>query len=251
MEMLCEVWDTGMWECSTAAVTQKCDCRLSWVGGIPVKKSVPEEFGAAFGSKAGRGLMSRMILGYSPKQFRWNRHWKPLPEIVTASEDFLDYLPPCITNVTPEPDAIYEAWSSPVDEDGRMKQNLMRVSLISAMANNETVVTPECMKAACRFFDWQAGLRLRFRVGEAENILDAKFAEVAIETLRRKGAETEPVNWKTVANWGKWVKRFGGPIVERGIKSMVNTGVLKYRVEETQDGKVENKSWVWLRPQQS
>ena len=64
-DMLCEIWDTGEWECRDKNGPSEADCCMSWIGGVPVDEDKPEQFAEAFGKFASRGLMSRMLLGYN------------------------------------------------------------------------------------------------------------------------------------------------------------------------------------------
>src|ERR1019366_7062933 len=73
---LCDLWDENQYTASDRNGEQSCDCRLSWLGGLPIKRDHPEEFGEYFGRETGRGLLSRTILGFSDAKFNYKR-WTP------------------------------------------------------------------------------------------------------------------------------------------------------------------------------
>jgi hypothetical protein len=230
-------WDENEKAVSDSKGRQEANCRLSWIGGIPIRANAPEEFAEAFGSQSAKGLLSRMILGYTDQKFRYKRGWKPpaVPEQISdptvdfssAVENFAKDIPaPCVSRITPEAEAMWDTWNCPQDEDGRLRYNLMKWALLTASGNREDTVGVECMGRAIIFMNWEARLRDVFKPGVAENSQAAKFAEVAIRTFARLNAAFKPVNWKTIANNYQWNERFGSQVVTWGIRSLIEAGKL-------------------------
>jgi hypothetical protein len=220
-------WDKNQKAVSDAKGRQEADCRLSWVGGIPIKKNAPEEFAEAFGSQSAKGLLSRMILGYTDQKFRYRRGWRPRYQSPELNEDFTtSETAPSVFGLEPEAEAMWDTWDRPQDEDGRLRYNLMKVALLTASGNRESVVSVRCMRCAITLMDWEAALRDVFKPGVAENTQAAKFTETAVRTLARLGAASRPINWKTIANNYDWVERFSAQIVNWGISSLIEVGKL-------------------------
>ena len=228
-------WDENKKAVSDSKGRQEADCRLSWIGGIPIRTNAPEEFAEAFGSQSAKGLLSRMILGYTDQKFRFKRGWKPpaaqepianpTDDFSTAIETFANNLTaPCVSQIAPEAEAMWDTWNCSQDEDGRLRYNLMKWALLTASGNKDDTLGVECMRRAIIFMDWEARLRDVFKPGVAENSQAAKFAEVAIRTFARLRAAFKPVNWKTIANNNQWNERFGAQVVTWGIKSLVEAG---------------------------
>jgi hypothetical protein len=176
-----------------------------------------------------------MVLGYTDQKFRFRRGWKPpaAPEPVAAPTDdfstavgtFADnIIAPCVSQIAPEAEAMWDAWNCSQDEDGRLRYNLMKWALLTASGNKDEMLGVECMRKAIIFMNWEARLRDVFKPGVAENSQAAKFAEVAIRTFTRLNAAFKPLNWKTIANNNQWNERFGAQVVTWGIKSLVEAG---------------------------
>jgi hypothetical protein len=240
---LCELWDENEYAPADRNGEQPCNCRLSWIGGLPIKREHPEEFGEYFGRESGRGLLSRTILGFSDAKFNY-KQWK-VPDVWGHSEDdMLDELGfqhPQEVQLTAECIQMLEEWE-PMDEDeaGRFKYNGTKVALLSASANGDKVVSRECMQAALEFAKWQERLREVFTVGvAAENSLEAQFTESLIIALKQKGADTKFVSWRRLAHDRKWEIRFGPRVVNTTVENLIQSGTLEPHktVEEGEDGK--------------
>jgi hypothetical protein len=82
---LCELWDENEYAPADRSGEHGCNCRLSWIGGLPIKREHPEEFGEYFGRETGRGLLSRTILGFSDMKFNY-REWN-VPSVWSNDEN--------------------------------------------------------------------------------------------------------------------------------------------------------------------
>jgi len=251
---LCDLWDQNEKKIADRNGVQSCDCRVSWMGGIPVAKERPEEFAEIFGSETARGLMSRIILGYSGVKFNY-KSWKPpAPDISPSPEGDYDFTSaieaPNVSRISDGAQQLYDAWQPTVDDSGRLKYNLMKIALLTASCNRDSEITPSGMAAAIRFMEWQVKLREVFKPSVALDSAEAKFAEQAMQAFVRKGGLERSINWKRIANDNKWGDRYGDRIVASGIKWMIETGRI-YAVEESDDndpsGKKKKKSKHWIR----
>jgi hypothetical protein len=251
---LCDLWDQNEKKIADRNGVQSCDCRVSWIGGVPVAKERPEEFAEIFGSETARGLLSRIILGYSATKFNY-KHWEPpAHEIIVAPEgdyDFTSHIEAQnVSRMSEGAQQIYDAWQTAADASGRLKYNLMKIALLTASCNKDAEVKPEGMAAAIRFMEWQVTLREVFKPSVALDTAEAKFAEQAMQTFIRKGGQQQPINWKRIANDRKWGDKFGDRLVASGIKWMIETGRI-YPMEESDDndpsGKKTKKSKHWIR----
>ena len=252
-DMLCEVWDSGLWECSDKLGIQECDCRLSWAGGVPVSEEDPDSFSALFSKFTSYGLMSRMILGYSPLRFIYrdeiDDHWTP-PNTGTKAinsdpmEAFVEALDnsvvgPCVEGWEPEAQKMLRDWKRP-GLDGRIKYNLKKVALLSASANRDKMVTPACLAAAIKFMDWQLKLREVFRPSEAIGTPESTLAEIMMRKFRIMQGCSEDrtqILWRKVAHDMKWL-RHGPALLKRTIESLVAVGELGWGTKENSEGQL-------------
>jgi hypothetical protein len=246
-DMLCEVWDSGQWECSDKTGSQACDCRLSWIGGIPVKDDSPEEFADAFGRETSHGLMSRMLLGYAAgEKFDGSKPWKPEVSVgirETSYDDLVDSALSASTyrtvgSIAPEAMALYTAWVNPMDVDGRLKYNLVKVALLAASANLEPEVGVRCMEAAIAFIEWQCRLRGVFKPSEAKDTPEAVLGEIMMDKFHKMAAlGQEPIRWRRVAHDMKW-RKHGPNLVKRTVEGLVAMGELEFGRTDTDSKKV-------------
>jgi hypothetical protein len=181
---LCELWDENEYAPADRSGEHGCNCRLSWIGGLPVKREHPEEFGEYFGRETGRGLLSRTILGFSDVKFNY-REWKA-PVLWSDDEsgcmDEMGFHNPKEVSIAPEGHALLEDLTVPdEEEEGRLKYIAKKVALLTAAANGDKTVGVECMKAAIEFAMWQSRLREVFTIGVAsEYSLEALFTEALL-----------------------------------------------------------------------
>jgi Bifunctional DNA primase/polymerase, N-terminal len=254
---LCDLWDENQKTIADRQGGQSCDCRLSWVGGIPVNPESPEEFAELFSRETAQGMVSRLIYGYSSKRFNFKPWKKPSVSIpVTEDEVFTDlavntgWSNPAFT---PDVYAMADEWQPEEDDTGRLRYNLFKVALLTASANGDREVTVEGMQAAIVFMEWQRGLKQVFKPGEAVGMSDeAKFNEVLLNALEAKGAAYEYVNWKRLMYDRKWMKKFTARVIHGCVDNLIKLRVLTPHLTVTRNEesgrpeKKENKNLVML-----
>ena len=253
---------------------QAVNCRLSWIGGVPVDADNPEEFADLFSKVTSHGFISRLLKGYSGVRFNYKK-WE-CPDIligkkhlkVTKKNAFVvndagetctgeenismtdGWNPaPKVNGLTPQAQNMYNAWESKQDTTGRLKYHLMKVALLTASANGDEYVTPEGMVAAMRFLEWQARLDVMFAIGHAMNTPDAKATERILSTLQPRATEIhikggdEYIAWRRISHDHKWASTFGSTVVNRVMKALVDCGELQFKEELTEDehGKEKTK----------
>ncbi len=262
-QTLCTLWDGNMKTFSDRSGKSTVNCRLSWVGGIPVNAKTPEKFASIFGEASTHGLLSRFLLGYSG--VKWNyRKWEPrapkMREEVIAPDQPIEEMPPdtgwqpptSVRGFEPNAEALIESWDDPTDASGRAKYYLRKVAILTASANDESMVSTACAEAAIEFTDWQTELRKVFRPGIAENSLEAKCTERIIETLRRmdergKTGSEGYINWKRVSHDNKWAETYGSQLVARVIKGLIDCELLESYAVEDECGKKKERDTKWVR----
>jgi hypothetical protein len=130
---------------------------------------------------------------------------------------------------------LFDAWQ-PNGGGSRIKQNCMKVVLITTMMNHEEVVTEGCIRCAIRFMEWQIKIRSVFQPGEAVNDA-ARCRTVILQAMERKGAREKFINVKRPAHDRKWGDRFGDWLVKSVIQNLAEMGEIVPEVEEIFDKK--------------
>lgn len=240
---LCDLWDENQYTAADRNGEQSCDCRLSWLGGLPIKRDHPEEFGEYFGRETGRGLLSRTILGFSDVKFNY-RDWTP-PNLWSNDDegnlDEIGFQHPSAVRFSDDCQRMLDEWE-PNDEEqeGRLKYIAKKVALLTASANDDEEVGVECMKAAIEFAKWQGRLREVFKIGvAAEFSLEAQFAEALIGALEQKGGNQKYIAWRRLAHDRKWVERFGPRVVNTTVENLIKSGTVEPQliVKKDENGK--------------
>ncbi len=253
---LSELWDENEYAPADRSGEHGCNCRLSWIGGLPIKREHPEEFGEYFGRETGRGLLSRTILGFSDVKFNY-REWKA-PRVWSDDENGcmaeMAFQNPKEVHIVPESRALLEKLTDlDEEEEGRLKYIAKKVALLTAAANGDKTVGVECMNAAIEFAKWQGRLREVFKIGvAAENSLEAQFTEALLGALKQKGGEQKHIAWRRLVHDRKWEERFGPRVVNTTVKALVESGTLEiytYIVKDENQRNVvkENPNKVRLR----
>lgn len=253
---LCEMWDENEYAPADRSGEHGCNCRLSWIGGLPIKRDHPEEFGEYFGRETGRGLLSRTILGFSDVKFNY-RPWTA-PCVWSDDEkgdmDEMGFQHPKEVHISLECQTMLDGMNGLDDEEeGRLKYIAKKVALLTAAANGDDKVGVECMNAAIEFAKWQGRLREVFTIGvAAENSLEAQFTEAFLGALRQRGGEEKFIAWRRLAHDRKWEERFGPRVVNATVKALVESGTLEVYtfVEKDENGRSvvkENPNKVRLR----
>jgi hypothetical protein len=250
------------------------NCRLHWIGGVPASANNPTRFIELFDSETSHGLYDRLLIGYAEEKFNYkpwepltkksrkiadeplpqtgkkivpfDDDWQPEPEIVKEIpevDDDYDFTSlweaaPLVRAISEGAQKLLDDWQ-PVGGGSRIKQNCMKVALITTMMNHEDTITEECMKCAIGIMDWQIELRKVFQPGEAVND-EAKCRVAILSSLEAAGAKQRYVNLKRMAHDRKWGNRFGDRIVKTAISNLAEMGEIMPKVTvlvEMQDGK--------------
>jgi hypothetical protein len=255
---LCDLWDDPYFEKIVNKEKVTVNCRLSWIGGIPASEDNTARFSQLFGAETNFGLYPRFIFGYTTKGFNY-RPWTHKTEAATVSLDYTDgmqtNLDPLsntvvfVESISPEADKMHQDWAPVCEHPGRIKYNALKVAVLTASANRETVVSAECMAAAIRFMEWQIQIRQTFQTGEALN-QGAECRDVILKALKSVGAAHEFVSWRVVAHNRKWGEKYGDWMVKTTIENLVEAGELVYRKITAGEDKdvVEDKRKVILNP---
>lgn len=250
-EMLCDLWDENDYSVPDRKGTQDCDCRLSWVGGLPI--SVPEDFAKVFGKQTSFGLMSRFIFAYSTKPWR-HKSWKcaTVSQTMPIDPDAMEF-PAAegrVESFSPEAEAMMEAWwdtAHAADPSNRLQYNLKKVAILTASANRDKVVTGECMVKAIKFMNWQIALRSLFKPSEAttdaaafgEKVLNYFEKVTRKQILAGKVASdgTVHLDWKRIGHDMKWGKQDGAWMLFSTIQNLLRVGELIAIEETNEEGK--------------
>lgn len=94
---------------------------------------------------------------------------------------------PYVAAISEGAQKVFDDWS-PIGGGSRIKQNCIKVALITTMMDHEEPVTEECMRCAIGIMDWQIELRKVFRPGEALND-EAKCRVAVLAAMEAAGAD--------------------------------------------------------------
>jgi hypothetical protein len=245
---LCDFWDDNLHVYPTGKDgVISVDCRLHWIGGVPASAENPTRFTELFDSETSHGLYDRLLIGYSEEKFNY-KPWQP-PSGGEETMDFSDYTAgvrpaPSVKAVSDGAEKLFDAWQ-PAGGGSRIKQNCIKVALITTMMNHEDMVTEECMRCAIGIMEWQIELRKVFQPGEAVND-EAKCRVAILAAMEAAGAKHAYVNVRRMAHDRKWGNRFGDRIVKNAIANLADMGEIIPKV--IKDGeKRKSKSEYKLR----
>lgn len=228
--VMCDLWSEDIAGAADKKGVEECDAKLSILGCLACEDNI--EFSAAFGSTTTKGLSDRFVIGIAP----------PLKyEPVKITEDIVE-IKPCHV-----PAWCYEqkhTWVGGAKERRRLGEIGLRVALITSVLNGDPEVTPECMKAALRFCDWQIAVREKYKPGIAEN-KDAECMEAIVSVLHDHAAKhglSERIHWARTMNGKSYYRRFGAIIMNRVKKALIAEGIIVEVYEEDDDGKKKKAS---------
>lgn len=154
----------------------KISVRLNMLGAVPCDSV--EDFTAVFGAELLAGLYSRMIICPGPEEdWRWDRRWRPNSvQRIPTKVIFPDFA-----------HAACDAWEAAGKalglRRGRLADIARRVALISASANGDKTITPECITAALKFAEWQEKVKDIYRPSTALN-KEAECANAILDTIK-------------------------------------------------------------------
>lgn len=247
---LCDFWDDNQYVYPTGKDgVISVDCRLHWIGGVPATAENPTRFTELFDSETSHGLYDRLLIGYSKEKFNY-RPWQPPSDKDEATLDYRDYtaaMQPVafVEAVSEGAQKLFDDWN-PVGGGSRIRQNCIKVALITTMMNHEDTVTEECMLCAIGIMEWQIELRQVFQPGEAVND-EAKCRVAILAAMQAAGARDAYWNIKRMAHDRKWGNRFGDRIVKTAISNLEEMGEIVPKIIATDDGKKKSKSQYKLR----
>jgi hypothetical protein len=234
---------SGLWDDNNKTVAdrqgkQHCNCRLSWLGGVTIDRDNPEEFGMLFGRELSRGLLSRLLFGYSGGRFGYKR-WIPPCQGEPTDESLYNQIGMVqgqgrMPITTPEAEALRQKWveASKDDETGRLAFLLERVAKLTAWASG-TDVTAECMAAATALMEWQKRLRDVFRIGMAdERDRRAVFAELFQRAAGTKYGPGVRFSWRQLAHDRKWNSKYDPNMMRQVIEGLIGNGVVNGDTDE-------------------
>ncbi len=249
LTVICDLYDETRYETADKTGVYATNCRLSWLGGLPLGPAgcdPTQAFREAFGKKTTDGLYDRVIFGFTSECRRFNPKWKPRDFSVRSNLPLDDEIEPGISTqacVTPDAakngyqrvmffdaeaerlvDAFVEERAEHRGEDTwtRVEYTLRKVSVISAAFNFEASVTPDCVRAAIRFIGWQLKLRRKFGPSGAANqtgeIAEAVLAAYLAYERRNPGSFGD--RYKLDAQHG-WTTRYGPRLIRETIDALV------------------------------
>jgi hypothetical protein len=217
--------------------------RLSILGGLMAGDEA--EFAEAFGKETTTGLYDRFVYGVAPKGWVYDRLWSAHQE---------NRPPKSVKKIHPECDRMISEWR---DEGllagvnrGRLIEIAWRTAIITACANWEDEVTPECMRAAINFAEWQGALREKFKPSLASTD-DQKASETILNAMRKYCEGGKWVSWRKLVNNRNWYVKIGASRLEQTKRNLVNSGqVVEESVpDELNEGKLRKTGKVTLAPE--
>lgn len=249
---MCNLWDDNEDIKPTKEGFITINCRVSWLGGIPADVERPERFSELFSSESNYGLYPRFIFGYSGVAFNY-RHWERPSQIGEMAITFDDAVNEfakvsnggvtVVSSIHPDAQAMYDGWNPAVPSIGRLRQNLMKVALLTASANGDTEVNGDCMSKAIIFMNWQLKIREVFKPSEAEaGNKEAVFTNLLLPALEQKGATKEFVSWRRISLDRKWDKKIDAGLQYRTVENLIKLGRLIQQEVEDDDGNGKKKT---------
>lgn len=194
--------------------------KASFLGGLTVAS--PAEFAEMFGKSTVTGLYVRFIYGYTEGGWRFHDEWEEFDAVPPEIHE------PVVTKFTPEIFKMKEDWEM-VDQKERgqrLSQLALRVAAITASANGDEVVTPECMKAALRLMEWQQEIRDVFKPSHGDS-MGGKYSEFIMEEAWSH-IDTEgfiPFQWRDAYRRNRWFAKDGSQL-KRQRDHLVEVGML-------------------------
>jgi hypothetical protein len=200
--ILCSLWNSTKAGGATKQGVLGCEVRLSILMGIKI--SSPNEFPQVFGFATAHGLYDRMLFGLSLKPWEYEEWQDPVYGIDTELD--------CIPFSTPKiSEAAFQAakeWRRAVvgrDESGRLKENALRVALVSAALNEDQEVSLECMQCSLKLMEWQEQIRKVYQPAKGASEASECMEAVLDAFEKSKG---KSINWRETARKAHWHRRF-------------------------------------------
>ena len=187
--MLTDMWDNDIYETATAKGKITTNARFSLLGGVSCRDQ--DDFAALFGEGTMGGLYDRMIVVPQAEAWEWDGNWEPTlvqrhPWPVTIPASAITAIDEWMRTTKKEVLA-RDPDSSAHELVGRIAANARRVALISASANNESIMSEACVQAALRFANWQLKVKTKFSASGAAND-DATARIILIKAFEKLAA---------------------------------------------------------------
>jgi hypothetical protein len=274
-ELFNELWDGDYTSVYKAAVALEINTRVSIYTCLTA--SDPDEFREWFGSDLTGGFASRSVIAPVPSGWDWDLSWiapslsfpgeEPPAEFpidgpgpygtlgVAKDAEWEErkdrgFRPSLAVSFPKELYAIVSEWEAGykargIDPD-RVPAIALSVAVISAAGNGESTVTPECLKAALAFGDWQMSVREVYQPSEARNeeakltniirrllkrAQDAHYAGEPLASGRNRKGETRYITdeqgwakWAILQNDAKLSVTYGATKIMNQLTAMVRSG---------------------------
>jgi hypothetical protein len=213
---LCTLWSQDEGGSADKDGAHSVLIRLNILCGLKAKNA--EDFATGLGTTANDGLYDRFIYGVGSRGWEFDEAWRPnregrVPKNVSAPHYVFDLLKEWVA-----------LGRTQGKIRGRIKEIVLRWALITASANHDSVITPECIKAAIAFGEWQERIREVYTASEAEG-LDARCTDVLLKTF-----EKQPGKWFKFSDLMKsksWYKTLGARPMNAAKDALVKGGLLE------------------------
>jgi hypothetical protein len=244
---LCSLWSEDVVGTADKTGHQKAHVRLSLIGALKVNDAA--DFKTVFGSATTDGLYDRFIFVPCPADYEPDHTWTPLAR---DHELILRLACPSIPSIKKEDFDTLSTWQKSVPalkgHRRRIQEIGLRVALISAMANGDSHLTPECLAAAVAFAEWQSKVRLWFSAGEALN-LDARITDAILDEMSRHchpDGSPAPVKLMEVTRNKNWGRKYGSTNVTRTRKALIEDGSIVAVFENAAGGATPHQAGLYL-----
>ena len=162
-----------------------CCARLSVVGGLTC--TGPDEFAEIYGEATAQGTHDRTVFAPFPDNWEFDDLWEP------NENDSFRFRRPGSVEV---PREIYDTVKEWRKEDPASRRRLgelaLRIALVTASMNHDQQVTPECLRRALEFCEWQELVRAQYKPSETDD-LDGRAEQAIIRALEE---HTSWVEWR-------------------------------------------------------
>jgi Bifunctional DNA primase/polymerase, N-terminal len=247
---LCDMWDDSEFTKPVGRDRIEVNCRLSWLGGMPVWLENTEKFSEFMGGETNFGLYPRFIFGYGDADYIYS-DWLPVvaatSQTVVADSnlasfdsavsdglsDFNNDGVTVVQRLSDEARSLYDAWMPENEHRGRLRYNAKKIAVLKAAFNGEREVTAQRMRQAIMFMEWQIVIRGYFQPGTAkESNKEAWFVDRLVPALERAGACEKFVSWRRISLDNRWDRRIDPGVQLRTVQGLVELGRL---IEEAVD----------------
>lgn len=221
----------GHWECCA---------RLSVIGGLTCDG--PDEFADIYGVETTTGTYDRTIFGVLPGNWEFDHEWQP----TLADDGDIVRRKPKTCSIPTEIFQMASEWRKVNHEDRRRLAELaLRIALITGSLNHESEVTPECMRCALDFVEWQEAVRRKYNPSETDD-LDGKAERAVIRALEKY----DWIEWRQLCQRHSLYKAAKSSVrLNRVKRAMIFEELIEEEHELNSDGSPskEKTGRVWLK----